>query len=1418
MFFFVDALLKSANGKLQRNSLTDLLAIPIHSDLNNSGAQQSSNEILPPLLRMVEEVFKLPNIMPYVSFFALGGNSLLGTQLIARINEYFDTALNVSMLYEHPILNDVANLIMQFKSSPESIRLPVLTTLSVRPNRFELSSAQAQIWLINHVPGAQSLYQMILGYRLKGFLSVDALQKSIALLVQRQEQLRLRIQVIDGKPYQYLSKEHNALTIIQLDPMMHQSTDLQLQETIDAIIKTGFHVNGGDALFQPYLIQITNQDNVLLLHMHHIISDGWSNQLLQKELSCYYNAYCQNTDINTSPLPICYIDYVYWLREWQTETWLKQEASSWKDYLEDAPPLLALPTDYPRPKEMCYEGAVEYFELSETIVHALNQFSARQQMSLYMVMLTVFKVLLTHYTGEQKIVVGTVAANRQVSQLESIIGFFANTLVIATDLPSSKCWQDAFDSVKKSTLYVFQHTQFPFEALVKEINPERQLNYHPIFQIMFNLINVPQHELTLSGLTTTEQANHYIKEEPFDLNLSLYPKNNGITGQFHYNKKLFKPETIQRWTEHYKNLLSLAINNLTLSIGATDFLLPDEKDLLLHQWTATEVDYPCDETTLGQFEKVAAKNPNDVALIYGNQEMTYAELNAKATRVGKMLVQHGVQSGDLVAICIERSFAMVIGLLGIWKSGAGYVPLDRDAPAVRLEHILQETQCNIILSDAQSVKTVAAISSSAKIVQIDDESIFLGSETASLPQVKSEEIAYVLYTSGSTGTPKGVMVEHRGLWDYLWAAGHEANFQAHSRVLLLATYSFDSSLFQLYLPLVSNATVVLLEEGKQYDLHYLVDFIDKKNIHIINSVPSFLRLLDDVFKTKQCAQLHSIYAVGEALLWSDVQRLHASTGATIYNRYGPTESVGIVSQGYCAPTDSLVTLGRPIPNTRLYILNTQLQPVPLGCYGELYIATAHLAKGYLCHDELTAERFIPNLFASEKDHLSGRYLRLYKSGDKVRWLPDGRLQFAGRVDFQVKIRGHRVELGEIEMIMAAHPAIQSITVIKYSEQLIAFVVLNRLIEVKALRLYALEHLPSFMLPAHWVILTELPKTRTGKVDRKALLSLINQRQFINDNANLFIKPQTSIEQWLATQWATLLKVEPIGLMDHFFMLGGHSLLAIELITKINRHFNITFEVYQLFKSPQLKQLAEEITLLLNKKSVLFSFKLPKIALNWQSQRHHDKRISIIRSQLSALTSDWHGVKHHPDSLIWGHNTSGNNPPLFWCLQGAQELYQLAHYLGPDQPTYGMRSLHMTNIRYKSKNIKYLAEYYANEIIRIDPNGCYFIGGNCQGSYIALQVAKILLAKGKRVLLLILLEHQRPSFYPQKIMLLYGRESHMNPYYQNKHSDLTLKLKKLYPAGYTLNLVQGAHGQFFTEPNIIDFISQLKTKIVTAQQE
>lgn len=1304
---FIDAIPKSDHGKLQRHTLADLLAAylqPIvHHDVTNT------TDVLPQLLAIAETVFKLPTITSENSFFDLGGDSIVGIQLIARINAAFQTNLSIHALYESPTFPALASLIAKGTSSDQLLSMPPVKPQKTLPEKSVLSSMQTSVWFISHLPDTQSLYHMIWTYRLQGPLSIEALQWSINQIIQRHEPLRTRINSIDGKPYQYITDIQIALNVVPFASEDH------LQQTIESLIKTPFNFRGG-LFFQPYLFEFAQQDHVLCFHLHHIVADLWSKQVLQKELSFYYHAYHQAEKPSLAPIPISYRDYIDGLHKWQTDAWLHQEITFWKTYLQDAPPLLALPTDYPRPLETNYACGVEYIELPEAQVHQLQQFANTHHMSLYMVLLTGFKVLLQHYTGEQKMVIGTPVANRLTPTLEDMMGFFANTLVLATHLPETTSWLEAFQRVKASTLDAFQHVLCPFETLVKAINPARNLNFHPIFQVMFNVVNVPQHALQLPDLVCTEIPMTHLMST-FDLHFSLRPLAGGkMACALYYNQSLFKPETIQRWTKHYQRILSRAMDTLTTPIGACDFLLDEEKEVLLHQWTATNTPYPDDTTTIEQLERVAAAYPHDIALLCGDQTVTYAELNAKANAVANLLLSHGTQPNDLVAIFIERSVDMVAGLLGIWKSGAGYVPLNLNDPKYRLAHILDETDCQFILTKQRYTATITAMGFSEKMVFMDSVA---SPKNHVHPHVHSTNIAYALYTSGSSGKPKGVVVEHRSLWEYLWAAQHWAHLEIGHRFLQLTPYTFDASLFDLYLPLISRVTVVLPEIDNNHDLAYLADLMVDKKINYIKSVPSFLRLLSNELKTKQHHSLQTIYSVGEELLLTDVQRFYRNTGARLFNQYGPTESIGIVSAAYCAPHDAFVTLGDPIANIRLYVLNKQQQPVPLGCYGELYIAKRYLAKGYLKQTALTSERFIPNPFLTPEEKAAGHYLRLYKSGDNVRWLPDGRLQFAGRIDFQIKMNGQRVEPGEIEAILASHHAVSTVAVIKVSGQLTAFIVLNNAIDNNTLRTYALEYLPAFMIPMHWVIVKALPVTTSGKVDRAALPALMHANKhpktnMASDSSDAIILPAdfAYLPDYitnLLTQVLSSSEVQWIEPHKNFFDLNIDSLRLIEFSQRLKQQLHVNITLHDLFRYQTLSTLTYYIfTLFCENKSILF--------------------------------------EATPESFLIPLRKEGANSPLFIIPGGAGEANEMLPFMlmsshcHLNRPIYGIRSRAMDPAWKLPKTLQEQAHAIFNEIKKIQPHGPYSFLGECIASAMVLELANIAEQQGHPPCIITLLDH------------------------------------------------------------------------------
>jgi len=713
---------------------------------------------------------------------------------------------------------------------------------------------------------------------------------------------------------------------------------------------------------------------------------------------------------------------------------------------------------------------------------------------------------------------------------------------------------------------------------------------------------------------------------------------------------------------------------------------------MLEQWASTNKDYPYDQTTIGEFEFVARENPHNIALICGEKEMTYAALNAKADIVAKTLLFHGAKPNDLIAIMIERSIDMVIGLLGIWKAGAGYVPLNPEDPDNRLAHILQETQCVLMLTKKRFNKKIVATFFTGKIIAMDDDRSIRHNaiKNIDLSQVQPENIAYVLYTSGSTGQPKGVVVEHRGLWEYLWACQEWAKLKPNNRFLQLSPYIFDASLFDLYLPLISLVTVVLPERENNYDLPYLARLIAEKKIHYLKSVPSFLRLFSQELKQKSCKSLQAIYSVGEELFPIDVERLHRSTGACIYNQYGPTESIGIVSVAHCLPDEKEVTLGHPISNIRLFILDDQLKPIPQGEYGELYISKRYLAKGYLKQDALTAKCFIPNPFLQSEDKLLGHYLYLYKSGDRARQLPDGRLQFGGRIDFQVKINGKRVELGEIETVIANHVAVQSIVVLKIEEQLIAFVVFNKIIDIQILQAHVAEYLPSFMRPARWIILTSLPLTPSGKTNRQDLLALTKTEMSDDEVLSMTIPSEWNyLYEHIVNLLKKLLPSSAICLLSlkkNFFELGLSSLNFIEFSQTLRQLFNISLSVQDLFYHHTLLKLIPHILILLQGKKV--------------------------------------------DNFIVPLSEKGSQLPLFILPGGFGEgneilpfMLMLSHY-SFDRPLYAIRS-RVNDCDWKiPRTLHEQACAIFREIKKIQSDGPYYFLGECIASPMALELTKI----------------------------------------------------------------------------------------------
>jgi len=1045
---------------------------------------------------------------------------------------------------------------------------------SILPLRREsvlpLSFAQQRLWFLAQMDGVGTTYHIPMALHVRGLLDTAALRRTLDALLARHEALRSVFVAIDGQPQVVLLPASTRAPFIEHDLQRQPQARQQSEQLCTEEVQAPFDLSHGP-LMRARLIHVGAQEHIFLLTFHHIVFDGWSVGVLTRELSALYTAFAHHQPDPLPPLAIQYPDYASWQRHWLVGERFVTQATYWRQTLADAPVRLELPTDRPRPSRQSYDGAFAPVQLDVTLTHSLKRLSQQQGTTLFMTLMAAWAAVLSRLSGQQDLVIGTPTANRHRQEVEPLIGFFVNTLALRIDLSGTPSVAELLTRVRQAALMAHEHQDLPFEQVVDIVQPPRHLDHAPLFQVMFvwqsndeGTFKLPhlQVESTLLPLDTVK----------FDLELDLREVDGRIVGMLGYATALFDATTIERYRNYLVAMLQAMAVDANQPVARIDVLGSGERTLLLETWNRTETSCPGDLCIHQLFEQQVAKTPNAVAGAHEEQSLTYAQLNAQANRLAHHLIERGVQPDDRVAICVERSAAMVVSLLGILKAGGAYVPLDPTYPSDRLAQILHDAQPRLLLEDAAGRRALGEQAGDPlQLVDLDKPSNWMHpSDSNPDPQalgLTPAHLAYVIYTSGSTGTPKGVMVEHVNTINLLQWSGSTFSDEELSRTLFSTSMNFDLSVYECFAPLTRGAALCLVDNALSL-IHA------RHDVSIINTVPSSINHL---FSAKAIPpSVQTINLAGEPLKPSLIADIFSNTETTrVCNLYGPSETT-TYSTMMQVHRGNVITesIGRPIANTRIYLLDAYGQPVPLGAVGEIYIGGAGVARGYLNRPELTAERFLADPFSPHPE------ARMYRTGDLARYRPDGNLEFLGRNDHQVKIRGFRIEPGEIEARLAEHPAVREAVVLAREDvpgdkRLVAYITtaadspLAADALAAALRAHLGNRLPDYMVPAAFVTLDTLPLTPNGKLDRKALPAPDGEAYA----RRVYEAPQGEIEQALAQLWTELLGVERISRHDNFFELGGHSLLAVRLLSRLPTKLGVSLSLQTLFAQSSLMALA-----------------------------------------------------------------------------------------------------------------------------------------------------------------------------------------------------------------------------------------------------
>ncbi len=1247
---------------------------------------------------------------------------------------------------------------MQGNRSQSTILTPSLPRRTTDGNA-PLSYGQQQLWLLDQLVPDAPVYNECVTIHLPGTLNVVALERSLNEFIRRHEIWRTSFQVVDGEPVQVVHPPFSLqLHTIDLRHLPGVEREAEAVRIVLEKASVPFDLST-IPLLRPTLIRFDNEEYRLFLTLHHIIFDGVAiYQVFPPELRTLYEAFVAGKPSPLPELPIQYSDYAQWQREYIQGDAIAKQLAYWKQQLAEAPTSLELPIDHPRPPLDTHRGSMRPFALSRQLTDALKTLSNKESVTLYMVMVAAFQTLLYRYTGQEDMLLGTVTAGRKHAEVQKMMGFFLNTLVLRTDISGNPTFHALLPRVREVVLEALANPDVPFEYLVKELQPERNLGQNPLFQALITL--EPPLPILPSGWTLT-QMDVRVGTAKFDLYLELDDRPEGLIGRFMYNTDLFDEATIERMTGHWQALLAAIVDDPGLHISDLPILTPQEQRQILVEWNATQTSYPDNKYVHSLFEEQVQQQPEAIALIFENQCMTYMELNQRANQLAHYLRRLGVSPETLVGLCMHRSFDLVVALLGIMKAGGAYVPLDPNFPKERLAFMLEDMQAPLIITQQELVAFLPTTPTATKLLCLDTAREQIADEESTNPvcNVSPDNMIYTIYTSGSTGRPKGVMNTHRGLFNRLYWMMQEYQLTATDRVLQKTPFTFDVSFWEMFWPLLTGATLVVAKPGGHQDASYIAALIAEHSITTAHFVPSMLQMfLQEPNLESSTKSLKQVICSGEALPFELQEKFFAHIDAELYNLYGPTEASIEVTYWRCQRESQqrIVPIGHPIANTQMYLLDSSMRPVPIGVSGELYIGGVGVARGYLNRVELTQERFVADPFSTQPN------ARLYRTGDLARYRPDGAIEYLGRIDHQVKIRGLRIELGEIETILLQHPAVRDAVLVAREDnpgdqRLIAYVIptsSQSSLAIEPLRAYLKEQLPAYMVPSSFVSLDTFPLLSNGKIHRQALPAPSSVRSIDEGN---FVAPTQVMHYQLLSIWEELLQVRPIGIQDNFFDLGGHSLLAVRLVARIEQMCGKRLSLAMLFAGPTIEQVTNIL----------------------QGEMPQPKKAVVMVQG---------GGSKQPFFFLHGDTTGG----AFYC-------FPMARHMGPEQPFYVLEPYQFNDMQ-GLLSIEEIATTHIKALREVQPEGPYLLGGFCNGSLIAYEMFRQLHAQGQRVDLLVLVD---PIILPRfrKVHKLMGRIGNLLHLSNEKQLNMFLRLRHLYLCILQRKALQDSEGREVYDPEL-----------------
>lgn len=1318
-FIILEKLPLNSNGKINRNILHEL-------KINNHEATplyQPQTKIEITTAKIWRETLSVNSIGIFDNFFEIGGHSLLASLLISRINERFKTSISVRVVFEFPTIFDLSKKIRQVIKENKEILPPIVPQTD---KKVRASFAQERLWTLEKIVGSNGQYNMSLTYKITGKLDVKTLERSICKLVDRQKILQTSFTFKNNQLFIKAAHKIAAVEIIDL-----QEKEENYRKLVNERAQQPFDLSHGP-YFRPVIILLADNSFLLQFTIHHNIFDGFSADILFKELFAIYEA-LKGKEINIPPLKIQYTDYSEWQRENWSDQYLSPYIDYWKNHLEGANLYLNLPTDRPRPPIKSNRGDDYFFEIDKNLKDKLETLSRKLDTTAYLVLLTAFKILLYRYSNQNDILIGTPVSNRTHADLHHLIGIFINTLVIRTKFNGTHSFQDLLEQVKLTFFKALENQELPFERLVEVVNPPRNLSISPVMQVLFEMHTTapwPRHinELKIESLNAQPGTSQY------DITLSIENSGDQWRCGIEFNTDIFDKSTIERFSVHYLTLLEDIVSSTDKKIDNLLIIPSQERTLLLESWNSTPVQALPDSSIHQQFELQAIKRPDHVAVVFKEEKLSYKKLNDIANKVSHQLISSNVRPGQMIGICVDPSLEMIITLLAILKAGCSYVPLDPKFPQERLNYMIADSHIQRLICKSLDRDNFIGFKGNINTI----ENILTDSADQPIYNVafapKTDQVAYTIYTSGSTGLPKGVVISHRSVNNLFHSIKCSIGLKEADTFLLVTSVSFDISVLEIFLPLVFGGKLVIPPPGITSDGALFSNFLHSEKIKFAQATPTQWELLIRSGWEKQAPL--NILSGGEALSLTLAKQL-LKRGKSLWNMYGPTETTIWSAINKIDHTTDRITIGKPISNTLFYLLDHHLQLVPIGVPGELYIGGEGLALGYLNQKEITRSKFIDNPFSQKPS-------KIYRTGDLFKYLADGTLEFLGRSDDQIKINGYRIELGEIEYWIHKIPSIKKVKVlVSYSspevKELVAYLIFEKCdkLDSKALRKNLMENLPSYMIPSKFIVVENFPLTPNQKIDNKALLKL--PMDGLEGKLNPLIedeKPYSPLQLKLKRIWKSILGLPAVGMDENFFDLGGNSLLAVKLFTLLKKELSVSMPVSSLFNNPTISGIARLIE-----------------------------------------TGDY----NHQWSSLVPIRTKGNKEPIF-LIHGAGGnvlLYkELSELLDADRPVYGLQSQGLDDKSTILTTIEEMASQYVKEMRIIQPSGPYYLGGYCMGGTLAFEIARIINEENQEVAFLGLFETYNlwKSKPPSLLKSLYFKAENMLFHSKNYHL-LSKKNKK-----------------------------------------